>query len=538
VHLEPTELPLGLQLQLGSVQAVLYYEFDNYDSFQEKLRKLLDPLIGGQEPSAGPSFAWSSTIGAATQPHATGDGVVANQPTVPASNGDPAGNVPPAPADDGTAGSTPTPKKTLSPVMLVISAFVAVALIVGAIWFFTRQPDSNDTPPGDQTTSSTTVPVTNTPSAPAGDYTPPPQQPAPSTGAPGNAYVWGGVGYGKSGNGSDSFVPGIIVTMNLPDVKQATTGRSSGLAVTLDGQAWVWGRNESLKLGVGSWDTSLQVNYPVPIPGLDRVNGIAMGSDAAYVTRDDGSVWAWGKNNNCELGNGTSANSPYPVQVSGLTDVVQVAAGHDFAVALKGDGSVWVWGSYVARTQDTLSKACIPEPVADISAVSIAAGFSTGYALQSDGTLLAWGSNLHGEFGNGTAAYSATHLPEPVSITDVASIFAGYLLTFAIKRDGTLWTWGADPYMEGVLGIGTTDGSLLPVQVTGMEDALMVAAGGGTTYALDRSGNVWAWGDGNLGAFGNRHELNALVPIQVPEISNIASVSASQFCSWVVAVQG
>ena len=81
------------------------------------------------------------------------------------------------------------------------------------------------------------------------------------------------------------------------------------------------------------------------VSGLTGVVAIAAGRYHTVAVKGDGTVWAWGKNQNGQIGDGTLyTNRLAPVQVSGLTGVVAIAAGTEHTVALKGDGTVWVWG--------------------------------------------------------------------------------------------------------------------------------------------------------------------------------------------------
>ena len=56
-------------------------------------------------------------------------------------------------------------------------------------------------------------------------------------------------------------------------------------------------------------------NVPVQVSGLSGVTAIAGGYFHTIALKSDGTVWAWGFNENGELGNGTHTGSNLPVRV-------------------------------------------------------------------------------------------------------------------------------------------------------------------------------------------------------------------------------
>src|SRR5205823_835287 len=74
------------------------------------------------------------------------------------------------------------------------------------------------------------------------------------------------------------------------------------------------------------------------------VSALAGGNWSSFAVKSDGTVWAWGANDQGQLGDGTTTNRTTPVQVTGLTGVTAIAAGGWHTLALKSDGTIWGWG--------------------------------------------------------------------------------------------------------------------------------------------------------------------------------------------------
>ena len=133
----------------------------------------------------------------------------------------------------------------------------------------------------------------------------------------------------------------------LGDMTAASAGDHHTLAIREDGTVWAWGRNSDGQLGDGS---TTNRPLPVQVAGLSNVIQVAGGGAHSLALRNDGTVWAWGRNYDGQLGNGTVAGDEplpvtVPVRVSGLSGVIQIAAGARHSMALKGDGTVWTWGA-------------------------------------------------------------------------------------------------------------------------------------------------------------------------------------------------
>lgn len=157
-------------------------------------------------------------------------------------------------------------------------------------------------------------------------------------------------------------------------------------------------------------------------------------------------------------------------------------------------------------------------------------------ALKRDGTVWTWGSNIYGGLGNGTTN-STTGPVQVTSLTGVKQISAGGWHSVALKEDGTVWVWGWN--MDGQVGDGTTVDKTSPIQVPGLTGVVKIAAGIYHVLALKSDGTVWAWGDNISGQIGNGTvTTDVKSPVQVSGLNNVKSIAAGRFFSLAVKTDG
>ncbi|MBX7209167.1 MAG: M36 family metallopeptidase [Verrucomicrobiaceae bacterium] len=86
--------------------------------------------------------------------------------------------------------------------------------------------------------------------------------------------------------------------------------------------------------------------------------------------------------------------------------------------------------------------------------------------------------------------------------------------TFAIRADGTLWSWGITG-SSGALADNTTDGRLTPTQVGTASNWAEVSQNGTSGLALRSDGTLWAWGLNLNGQLGDGTTSTKTAPTQI-----------------------
>jgi alpha-tubulin suppressor-like RCC1 family protein len=147
----------------------------------------------------------------------------------------------------------------------------------------------------------------------------------------------------------------------------------------------------------------------------------------------------------------------------------------------------------------------------------IASGDDFTAIIDSSNNLFTYGSNDSGQLGIGddTDTPGEMNLVEPAGVwefvavsksaesSDTAATGSGHVL--AIRTDGSLWAWGAND--RGQLGIGTTEDSDVPVQVSS-GSWVEVAAGSNFSMARKSTGEVFVWGDNTRGQLARAFQVS------------------------------
>ena len=120
--------------------------------------------------------------------------------------------------------------------------------------------------------------------------------------------------------------------------------------------------------------------------------------------------------------------------------------------------------------------------------VDVCAGYASTCAVRKDGTVWCWGA----------ASYASSDVPKQRFAGGAVQVGCGAQHACLVTDKGELWCWGSGG--NGTLGTGNEASAPSPVLVD-LDDVIQVAPGYQSTCAVTATGSVWCWGshDGPIG---------------------------------------
>ena len=341
----------------------------------------------------------------------------------------------------------------------------------------------------------------------------------------GTLWAWGDSSSGQLGDGTliEKYTPIQIGTANnwidvVASGDFSIALRENGVLGTSK-TLWAWGGNYYGQLGDG---TNTRKLIPTQIGGVADWQQITVGNDHVLAIKATGVLganrflFAWGRNNEGQLGDGTITNSNTPIQITNDNNWEQVDAGENFSVGLKTNGKIYSWGGNQAGQLGvgTLINVGAPNQIGiDANWSKIAAGIDHVLATKTNGTLYSWGGNLNGQLGIGAAGTQST----PVQVgtaTNWLHIAAGGAFSICSKTNGTLFSWGVNG--TGQLGINSLVTTLIRTQIgSGSSWTNPFSAGYINASAIQTDGSLWTWGNNQNGQLGIGTNLLKTIPTQV-----------------------
>ncbi|KAK7840960.1 ultraviolet-b receptor uvr8 [Quercus suber] len=288
------------------------------------------------------------------------------------------------------------------------------------------------------------------------------------------------------------------VTTPVRQVLLISAGASHSVALLSGNIVCSWGRGEDGQLGHGDAQDRL---LPTQLSSLDdhEIVSVTCGADhtTAYsLSRVEVYSWGWGDFGRLGHGNSSDLFTPQPIKALHGLKIKQIACGDSHCLAVTVDGEVQSWGRNqngqlgLGTTEDSL----VPQKIQAFQGVSVkmvAAGAEHTAAVTEDGELYGWGWGRYGNLGLGDR--NDRLVPEKVSAVDVpdwgiadtvtdrsvfyqimlqgvkmVTVACGWRHTISVSASGGLYTYGWSKY--GQLGHGDFKDHLIPHKLEALHD--------------------------------------------------------------------
>ena len=300
-------------------------------------------------------------------------------------------------------------------------------------------------------------------------------------------------------------------------------------AIKTDGTLWTWGQDYA---GSSGWNSDGQSrSSPVQIPGFPPSTGweplyesgaIRCAQFSTSYIDEDGSLWMWGQNEYGQLGqnNKTKYSSPVLVGAKGIWSQNMGFNGTNSYLMVRRDGSLWGWGrnNDGALGQGDRTDYSSPRQIGTdnnwpTEIGTLTRGDAVSAAIRRDGSLWTWGMGQGGQLGQNQAGQTRLTSPQQVgentNWTYVTSTGQSLLAT---NTDGELWTCGWGEY--GVLGLNNVNNYSSPVQIPGTTWYRPADCNRSGVAVTKTDGTLWVWGRNTKGSLGQNNTTQYSSPIQ------------------------
>ncbi|CAM8881824.1 unnamed protein product [Rhodiola kirilowii] len=341
--------------------------------------------------------------------------------------------------------------------------------------------------------------------------------------------AWGKGEDGQLGHGDaeDRYYPTQISALDALDVISVVCGADHTTAYSkTQPQVYSWGWGDFGRLGHGN---SSDLFIPQPIQAFQgmQIKQIACGDSHCLALSMDGDVWSWGRNQNGQLGLGTSEDSLVPQKIQAFqgVSVKMVAAGAEHTVAVTEDGELygWGWGRYGNLGLGDRNDRLVPQKVSSSHGekmTQVACGWRHTISVTSLGGLYTYGWSKYGQLGHGNFEdHLVPHKLEALAEHFITEISGGWRHTMALTSDGKLFGWGWNKF--GQVGVGDNVDHCHPAQLKFPHEqkVVQISCGWRHTLAVTCRQNVFSWGRNTNGQLGHGEAIDKNTPKMVDVLS-------------------
>ena len=270
---------------------------------------------------------------------------------------------------------------------------------------------------------------------------------------------WGGLIGRPSSSSASGDTPGKAQLPAGTVFTAISAGINHSMALAADGTVWTWGNGGDWLGHTGTSPAAVNTNL--------KFTDISAGGDHSMALDTGGTLQTWGSNDYGQLGRAPTTDNPstQPGPVPGLTDISVIHAGNQYSAATSGTGS-WAWGRNNQGQLGTNTTTDSATPTRMVAPDGAPAGFKyIGFAangtssfrtlvIGSDGNVYGTGNGTSGELGQNTTKSSLKTVMvwRPTSREITAVLFGDRNNAAGVYRRADGWHTSAPRQ-----GIGTVD---------------------------------------------------------------------------------
>lgn len=289
---------------------------------------------------------------------------------------------------------------------------------------------------------------------------------------------------------------------------------------------------------------------------MEDIVAICCGSRHTLALTASGELYSWGSNVGSALGRTGNEEIPEKVEFDEMIEIVQIAAGGSISAVLTSSGDVYAWGTFYSndevlgfigvpgKAQATPIKLSGKLPK-NTQFMKVVAGKNHLLLLTTKGKVYVAGDMELGQLGVRMLRSREDEIPQglrlnAISLKNVVSISAGGYHSFAITKEGEVYAWGSNKYLQCGIpssGLDFEVSLALPTLSHALIDLspIKIVSGDHHSLVLTSSNEVFGIGlnnQGQLGPIGEAFtpedgELCASSPVAIMLPSSTAEVIAS-----------
>lgn len=222
------------------------------------------------------------------------------------------------------------------------------------------------------------------------------------------------------------------------------------------------------------------------------------------LAQQNGNVWYWGQwlPSSCSY-----TGSVDPILLTKLVDIQSMILKTNEAYLLDKDGNVWKIKLEICKAQSF-------QKAEQLKALRNIVKITNALALDLSGKVYPI---------NETESDYGGYLP---GLNDVVDIETSFHRSYIVKRDGSVWGWGRNWYLD----LGSDDPNYIqqkPSKINGLSDVIKVSSNYACNLALKKDGTVWYWG------YAGRDQNNKPIyspPNKIDGLENVVLMKAGATC--------